>query len=82
MNIYELAMEYGHAADLLRGRIRQLEQERSRRKMSGPSCSWTAGSGRCAPCIGRSGTQRVIWKDIMPGSTRRNGGRKDEEDFV
>jgi hypothetical protein len=28
MNIYELAMEYGHTADLLRGRIRQLEQEK------------------------------------------------------
>lgn len=28
MTIYELAMEYGHTADLLRGRIRQLEQER------------------------------------------------------
>lgn len=28
MNIYELAMEYGHAAELLRGRIRQLEQEK------------------------------------------------------
>jgi transposase-like protein len=28
MNIYELAMEYGHTAELLRGRIRQLEQEK------------------------------------------------------
>lgn len=28
MNINELAMEYGHAAALLRGRIVQLEQER------------------------------------------------------
>lgn len=28
MNIYELAMEYGHTAALLRGRISQLEQEK------------------------------------------------------
>ena len=28
MNISELAMEYGQAAELLRGRIRQLEQEK------------------------------------------------------
>ena len=28
MNIYELAMEYGHTAELLRGRIHQLEQEK------------------------------------------------------
>lgn len=28
MNISELAMEYGEAAELLRGRIRQLEQEK------------------------------------------------------
>lgn len=28
MNIYELGLEYGHAASLLRERIRQLEQER------------------------------------------------------
>ena len=28
MNIYELAMEYGHSAELLQSRIRQLEQEK------------------------------------------------------
>lgn len=28
MTIYELAMEYGHTAALLQGRIRQLEQKR------------------------------------------------------
>ena len=28
MNIFELAMEYGHSAELLKSRIRQLEQER------------------------------------------------------
>lgn len=28
MNISELAMEYGEAAELLRGRIRQLEREK------------------------------------------------------
>jgi len=46
MNINELAMEYGHAAALLRGRIKQLELER---KEAGDDESRLQLDGRLRP---------------------------------
>ena len=46
MNIYELAMEYGHSAELLQSRIRHLEQEK---KLTGDEERQLQLEGRIRP---------------------------------
>ena len=76
MNIHELAMKYGHSADLLRGRIRQLEQEQ--KDTDDETCRLQL-DGRLRPLRAMYRETRDVARHLERYYARFNGDKRSEQ---